>query len=216
MPQAQAVPAEPTGGRPCPPATVFDPDARPFTPDPDCETWIRATFLDPDGPLHNPEHEHLRAALIGVLWTTMPASRHMMTIIGQAEVPTFQGGKWVKGRQEQQLHEWFGVLPDFVLTFDAHFAAGCDDATWCAVVEHELYHCGQAKDEFGAPKFKRNGMPVFGMRGHDVEEFVGVVRRYGVGAAAGRTRELVEAAAAPPTVAAASIAGACGTCRRSF
>jgi len=47
-------------------------------------------------------------------------------------------------------------------------------------LEHELYHIVQSVDEFGAPKFNRDtGMPTLTLRGHDVEEFVGVVRRYG-------------------------------------
>jgi hypothetical protein len=44
------------------------------------------------------------------------------------------------------------------------------------------------------------------------EEFVGVVRRYGVGAAAPGVRELVEAAQREPEVEAAEVSLACGTC----
>jgi hypothetical protein len=56
-------------------------------------------------------------------------------------------------------------------------------------------------DEFGCPKFNRQtGLPVFGMIGHDVEEFVGIVRRYGAGSAAGRTRDLVAAAKKKPEI----------------
>ena len=47
------------------------------------------------------------------------------------------------------------------------------------------------------------------MRAHDVEEFVGVVRRYG---ASQEVRALVEAASQPPEVAKINIARACGTC----
>nr|WP_271894430.1 putative metallopeptidase [Phyllobacterium sp. IY22] len=47
-------------------------------------------------------------------------------------------------------------------------------------MEHELYHAGQDRDSFGAPKFRKStGLPVFILRGHDIEEFIGVVRRYG-------------------------------------
>jgi hypothetical protein len=47
------------------------------------------------------------------------------------------------------------------------------------------------------------------IKGHDVEEFVGVVRRYGPGA---DVQRLIDAAKAPPEVAKLNIARACGTC----
>jgi hypothetical protein len=40
-------------------------------------------------------------------------------IVGQTEQPMFHGGKWRRARQEQQLQEWFGELPDFIVTIDA-------------------------------------------------------------------------------------------------
>jgi len=85
-----------------------------------------------------------------------------------------------------------------------------DDPSFCALVEHELYHCGQKLDVHGMPKFGQDGMPQFAIRGHDVEEFVGVVARYGADAAG--VSEMVEAAKHRPSVGLASIAGACGTC----
>lgn len=202
--------------RPRPPESLFAAEAPAFVADQLCEAWIRFTFIDPAGPLFNGEHEHLQSASIGVLWTTAENSRHMNSVVGQAEMPHFQGNRWIKGRQEQQMVEWFGCLPDFVLTFDARYAAECADTTWCALVEHELCHCGQARNEYGGPKFRRDGRPVFGIRGHDVEEFVSIVRRYGVGAAAGGTAQLVAAAALEPEISAALVAGCCGTCRLNF
>ena len=119
-------------------------------------------------------------------------------------------GKWRKARAEQQIREWFGHVPDFILTFDANFMSQADDATFCAVVEHELYHCGPERGEFGEPKFRKSGRPAFAMRGHDVEEFVGVVRRYGADAAG--VRAMIDAAQRPPEMARASVAELCGTC----
>jgi hypothetical protein len=119
----------------------------------------------------------------------------MHRIVGQAEPGVRRGmGAWAKSRAELQLRQWFGSIPDFLITIDATYAASCGDVEFCSFVEHQLYHCGQERDLFGAPKFTKYGRPVFAMRGHDVEEFVGIVRRYGVGAAAGYVRE------------------ACGTC----
>lgn len=88
----------------------------------------------------------------------------------------------------------------------------CSDAAFCALCEHELSHCGQARDEFGVPKFSQEtGMPAFCMRGHDVEEFVGVVARYG--ALTPEIAALVQAANSAPVVAGGQIAIACGSCR---
>ena len=70
------------------------------------------------------------------------------------------------------------------------------------------------RDIYGAPKFRKStGLPSFALVGHDVEEFVGVVRRYGADATGG-VRALVDAANATPTVAAAAIDAACGNCKR--
>lgn len=199
--------------RPLPPAELFGLDGEAFRPAPEVVEWLSGTFISADAELLNQDHEHLRDARLGVLWTTVPNSRQMLTVAGQAEKPMFQGGKWSKRRQEMQMERWFGEMPDFVITLDAGYALQCDDVSWCALVEHELYHCAQAVNEFGAPKFNQStGLPIFGIRGHDVEEFVGVVRRYGVGAAAGQARALVEAANNQPEVATARIAVACGTC----
>lgn len=201
--------------RPRPPETMFDQvEAPAFVPAPELAEWAKATFITDGAPLLNPDHGHLADAEIGFLWTSVTATRHMMAIAGQAEIPRFQGSKWSKTRQEQQMAEWFGDVPDFVITIDARYADQCDDITFCALIEHELYHCAQELDKFGAPKFSRTtGLPVFAIRGHDVEEFVGVVRRYGVGAAAGQTLALVEAAQRGPEIGKAQATAACGTCR---
>lgn len=60
------------------------------------------------------------------------------------------------------------------------------------------------------PTSASSGRPVFVIRGHDVEEFVGVVRRYGADAAG--VRAMVDAANQKPEIARVQIAHACGTC----
>lgn len=184
-----------------------------FEPAPDLAAWLAATFIIEGAPLENPDHAHLRAATLGCLWTTVENTRQQRRVVGMAELGEARGtmGKWPKARADQQTARWFGQTPDFVLTFAAGYAAACDDASFCAVVEHELYHCGQDRDEFGLPKFRKSsGLPVFAIRGHDVEEFVGVAKRYGA-AATGLT-DLKDALNTKPTIAKALIAGACGTC----
>ena len=60
----------------------------------------------------------------------------------------------------------------------------------------------QALDEFGFPKFSsETGRPVFALKAHDVEEFEGVVSRYG--AEASGVKEMVLAANKGQSIAAA-------------
>ena len=186
-----------------------------FEPAPDLAHWLRVNFIDDCGPLFNPDHSHLQLASIGVLWTNVPNSRQGMTVAGTASIPKpMQGDKWTKARLLFQLGEWFGDLPDFLITLDAPICAEASDKAFCALVEHELYHCAQAVNEFGMLRFnKDSGRPIFSMRGHDVEEFVGVVRRYGAsGVLSPKVREMVLAAQEVPTAPEGAIRFACGTC----
>lgn len=183
-----------------------------FKPAPEVLEWIGREILAEDGRIHNPDHAHLIDADLEVLWAPGGFRKQMRTVIGQAEEVMVRAGGWQKMRQEEQFVDWFGRLPSFVITLDAHYASECSDADWCALVEHELYHLAHKKDEFGAPMFSKEGAPKIGIRGHDVEEFVGVVRRYGVGDPNGAIAQLARAASNRPEMNLASIAGACGTC----
>lgn len=201
--------------RPQPPAEIFELTGAPaFIPSPDLGAWAREIFIDEESDLFNEEHFHLQVAQLGFLWTNVANARAGHRIVGQCEImPPMAMGKWAKARLEQQIETWFGVVPHFLITIDAHYAAQCDDTEFCALVEHELLHAGQEHDGFGAPKFRKSGMPAFTIRGHDVEEFVSIVRRYGVAGGAGATRALVEAARQKPEVGSVQISQACGTCR---
>lgn len=202
--------------RPRPPADLPNDH---FSPAPELAAWIAAAFVEPGGPLHDPDaHGVLGAALIGCLWTTIdngrPGTAGEMMVAGRAERPKFDGDPWTRGRREFQLVEWFGDVPDFLLTFHAASAEAADDRAWCALVDHELRHCGQARDRFGAPRFTGDGAPIWTLVSHDVEEFAAVVRRWGVDAGAGRTRALVDAGADAerdgPLIGDAAIRAACG------
>lgn len=207
--------------RPLPPVSLVSMDGM-MQPDrtipaPELTEWIRAAYLEIDGPLYSEGHIHLRDASIGVLWTNARNIRQQRHVLGQAEMPArsiTKAGAWHRARQEQQMRDWFeGIIPDFVLTFDAPFAVSCDDATWCALVDHELCHCAQATDEFGMPRFnQQTGDPIWSIRGHDVEEFVSVVQRFGIEAAGEQAVDLVIAAAQKPEIAPAKMSLACGTC----
>lgn len=201
--------------RPIPRESITAINARiTFVPAPELVEWVLATFVEDEGKLFNPDHFHLNSASIGILWTNVANSRKGRRIVGKCEEgqPSGMIGKWGKARAEEQIVGWFGHVPDFIITIDAEYAMSCSDAEFCALVEHELYHAAQETDPFGAPKFRKStGLPVFTLREHDVEEFVGVVRRYGADASG--VRAMVDAANVGAEIANVRIAHACGTCQ---
>lgn len=205
--------------RPRPPGSLLEvgaPDA--FVPALRLAEWVRECYLDEDGPFTTPDHEHLRSAQISFLWTNVEHKRHQRRILGQAELAkniAVRLGAWQRARSDVQMLEWFGDFPDFLITLDAFNAEECPDMNFCALVDHELYHCAQASDRMGEPAFDKNtGLPKYQLRGHDVEEFVGVVRRFGVAAAGDAAVDMVITAAREPEIGSAELAQACGTCVR--
>lgn len=199
--------------RPMPPESLFDIEqGNQFVPAPEIVEWARETFIEEGAPLYNPEHGHLEQANIGALWTSVANSKNGRMIVGQCETgDPMAMGIWAKAKARIQVEQWFGLIPDFILTFDAGYAAQCSDIEFCALVEHELLHAAQARDIFGVPKFSAStGRPVWAIRGHDVQEFTSIVRRYGADAA--HVRDFVDAANQRPAIGHASIAHACGVC----
>lgn len=180
-----------------------------LTPANEIHEWVDEHILKEDGDLHNPDHFHLKDADLCFLWASSAFEKGSRVVLGQCEQVMMRAGGWQKSRMEQQMHEWFGRVPTFIITLAADYCAECSDLDFCALLEHELYHISQAMDAFGSPKFNKEGQPVLKLRGHDVEEFVGVVRRYG---ASKEVQELVDAANKPAEVAHLDVARACGTC----
>ncbi|CRI56393.1 hypothetical protein CCOS191_1857 [Pseudomonas sp. CCOS 191] len=178
-------------------------------PAPEVGEWVQAAILSEAGELHNPDHAHLADAPLRFLWASACFEKQGRTVVGQAEAVMFRAGGWQKARQEQQMIDWFGEVPGFVITLAADYCSQCSDTEFCALIEHELYHIAQKLDQYGAPKFTQDGLPSLTLRGHDVEEFVGVVRRYG---ASHDVQQLIDAASRPPEVAKINISRACGTC----
>lgn len=189
-----------------------DGTSRSFAPAPAVREWIQAEILEEGGRLFNPDHMHLIDADFEVLWAAGGFSSKMRQVIGQCEELLFRASPWAKLRQEEQMAHWFGRVPGFLITLDASYAAECSEPEWCALVEHELYHIGH-KHEGGAPKFGLDGKPKLAIRGHDVEEFIGVVRRYGTGSPDSAVSQMVKAAQQAPEVAPLKLSQACGTCR---
>lgn len=152
-----------------------------FLPAHEVRDWARSTFIDKDAPLCNPDHAHLRLADVLFVWSSVNFKRQGQVVVGTAQIGKQRpSGPGQKEFIESRYLEWNrGVLPDFIVTICAPYVKEAAPDAICALVEHELYHCGQQKDRFGFPQYFKSGMPKFALRGHDVEEFVGVVERYG-------------------------------------
>jgi hypothetical protein len=185
-----------------------------FAPSPELKEWARRAFIDDDAILANEDHQHLQAASLGFLWTNVENAKKGRVVIGTAEPGTPQGamGKWGRAKALLQVEQWFGMVPDFLITIDAAWWLQASDAEACALIEHELSHCGQATDEFGAPKFNQStGLPMFTMKAHDFEGFVGIARRYG--AIEPGVRDLMDALQEKPILSVDMIGVACGSCQ---
>ena len=184
-----------------------------WAPAPDWADWARETFIEGSGRLVNTEHRHLRQATIGFLLTTAENKKNGRRIAGTASIPV-PGAGWSGARARWLRHHWFGIEPDFIVTLDANLIAAGSPGWICGLIEHELLHCGQARDAFsGAPLFSMvTGRPIFAIRPHDSEQFVSIVRRYGAEAA--MVEGLIEAAQEAPLFDDVDITSiCCGTCR---
>lgn len=133
----------------------------------------------------------------------------MIPVAGMARLPRPNPvqDEWSKAMYWQQIEDWFDHRPDFLITLYAPYANEVDNVSFCALVEHELYHCA-------LKTITNKGKPIWGIKGHDVEEFVGIVERYGAGAAAGKTLDLIAASRRKPLIGQAEAAAVCGTCMR--
>jgi hypothetical protein len=189
-----------------------------FTPDLELGAFVREHFLDRAGVFYDPQWSHLARAKVGFVWTNASDRRGGRATAGMAELVRFPPKpQWKEAARIAQIHQWFGDLVDFLITLHAPFSARANDASFYAVVDHELCHCDQARNRWGARLWnKRTGRPKWAIRGHDVEQHVGTVRRWGVDAT--DTRSLVEAAHERPRLL--ELVGgpvepiACGLCDR--
>ena len=199
-----------------PPQSLLDLDPEDtvgFEAAPELKEWILKTFIDEDGELHNPDHMHISPwddDLFMVLWASSGFKKSEKIVLGQTEKFAPMAGGWRKMRQEKQMIDWFGCVPNFIITIDAWFAHNASDTDFCALIEHELYHVGAKKDEDGNYLVSQStGEYKYYLRPHDVEEFHGVVQRYG---ASPDVQKMVELVNDGPAVGKAKIAHACGTC----
>ncbi|MFH3825356.1 putative metallopeptidase [Acinetobacter pittii] len=187
-----------------------------IVPASDLKNWVVANFLTLGGPLHNPDHDHIAEMLhdnegfLASAWASTAYTRTKRMVLGQCEKVMFQQGGWKKARQEQQMRDWFGFVPIYLITIDASFCEKANDNEFCALFEHELYHIGVERDSDGEIIYSdHTGLPKRYLAGHDVEEFIGVVKRWG---ANDSVKRLVEVAKNPPFVSDLDISKCCGNC----
>lgn len=195
--------------RPKPPVELDEAKA-PLLPSPELWQFIADNFLEYGGALYNPDHSHLQAATFGCYWAYVPKKKGGNRIFATAELGIpFGGDSWKIAKTNTLYLSSFGIVPDFILTFDAELSLEADDATFCAVVDHELYHCIERLNRWEEPMTDENGNQLWNLRGHDFEQFNGVVRRFGARAAGLETA--MQLAMQPPLMTAQQILGACGT-----
>lgn len=206
--------------RPFPPQDLIDKaeedEAIRLAPAPDLINWVITNFLTIGGPLHNPDHDHIAELIhdneefLAFAWASSACMAKKRMVLGQCEKVMFNQGGWKKARQEQQMRDWFGYVPVYLITIDASYCDQATDRDFCALIEHELYHIGVERDEDGdAIISEMTGLPKHYLAGHDVEEFFGVVKRWGADES---VKRLIEVAKQAPFVSDVNISKCCGTC----
>lgn len=131
------------------------------------------------------EHSHLQDATIGYMFRDDELTRHGKVTVAEAillERLLPSDKRWSRFVKWSIRHHVLktAMLPDFLVLIDRNLWEGFDAGQKLALVDHELLHCSQAKDEDGSDKFHKDGRPVWSVRGHDVEAFGGEVTRNGL------------------------------------
>ena len=126
-----------------------------------------------------PEFDDLLRGEVKIDWLL---KRDMKTkggrhILGTVYLPKVQGDLnpcfvWMLARL-------FNREPDYLIVLDQAYWYNANDLGREILVYHELKHCIHKRNKLDEPMYTEEGRPVWGLRGHDVEEFTAVVRRYG-------------------------------------
>lgn len=126
-----------------------------------------------------PEHQHLVDNDIEIDWLMRTGEKIKggRQVLGSVHEPACQG-------EFKELFQWMlerllGRLPRFLVILDDEYWKAATPKAREILVFHELAHVRQKVDRYGAPRFDKDGLPVYGLHGHDVEEFTSVVARYG-------------------------------------
>ena len=126
-----------------------------------------------------PEHAHYKDEEMRVefLMKTAPLIKAGKQVLGTMHIPTVQGR--LKDLFEMLLAQFFGQMPQFLVTIDLEWWQEATPLEREALVYHELLHVKQSIDKNGDPAFDMDGNPKFGLVGHDIEAFNAEVERYG-------------------------------------
>lgn len=127
-----------------------------------------------------PEFQHLKDGRPTVRWVykMVPTVRQGRDVLGTVYMPAVQGQ--LKPMFDWMMEEKWGYIPDFLVVLDLDYWIEADDTSREILVFHETCHMVQKEDQFGEPMFdKATAEPKWGLAGHDVEEFIKVVARYG-------------------------------------
>lgn len=187
-----------------------------LAPAPELKEWVVKNWLTIGGELHNPDHDHIAELLhdneefLAFAWASSAAVAKKRMVLGQCEKVMFNQGGWKKARQEQQMRDWFGFVPQYLITIDATYCEQANDRDFCRLIEHELYHIGVERDEDGEVIYSdHTGLPKHYLAGHDVEVFFGEIRQHGVDSSVQRLLEIAKNA---PFASETNIAACCGNC----
>ena len=107
-----------------------------------------------------PEHQDLDAAHIEYVWRDQHAKEKGRAVLGKARKVSGLNGYLING----------GDL--FVIEIAEDTWKQLDEKQRIALVDHELCHLRVDFDDDGEPKLS--------LRGHDLEEFAGIVERHGL------------------------------------
>lgn len=88
-----------------------------------------------------------------------------------------QGG--FKDLFTMMLERLLGTVPAYVIVIDAAWWGEASAIDREILVFQMLLKCRQATDIYGAPKFDKEGNPVWKLYSPDVEEFTATIQRYG-------------------------------------
>jgi hypothetical protein len=129
--------------------------------------------------LRLPEHVHLLDGEATIDWLLKRDEKVKgeRMIIGTAHMPRVSGElsecfSWMLGRL-------FGRIPDFLIVLDREYWFKASALEREILAYHELMHCVHKRDRSGELLYTDDDRPRWGLKGHDVEEFSAVVRRYG-------------------------------------
>lgn len=131
--------------------------------------------------MQHPTHAHLAENEItfGWLMRTTPKLKSGKVTLGSIHDTKTMAQGGFKDLFTMMLERLLGTAPQYVVVLDAGFWSDADDTRKEALVWHELAHAQHAVDQYGAPRFDRDGNPVYALTGHDIEAFRSEVERFG-------------------------------------